>query len=195
MNAFAGGDAAIPLPEGLYESLHTESLARRLAQFPDYQSNFADLGPEASVEALARYVGDAAGAALADAPPDKRVALANRLLQAIATEDAIKPGPEQLLSLHKPEKLRRRNLRRPSTALSDSALLTNGKDDPNLAAELRAEMASADTVDLLCAFIRWNGIRLLESALDEFTDRGGRLRVITTTYMGATERRAIEVGS
>ncbi|GAB3267578.1 DEAD/DEAH box helicase [Arthrobacter pigmenti] len=53
-------------------------------------------------------------------------------------------------------------------------------------------MASADTVDLLCAFIRWNGIRLLESALDEFAERGGRLRVITTTYMGATERRAID---
>ncbi len=92
-----------------------------------------------------------------------------------------------------PEKLRRRNLRRPTTRLSDAALLTNGKDDPNLAGEIRAEMASANKVDLLCAFIRWTGLRLLEPALEDLMDRGIRLRVITSTYMGATERRAIDL--
>ncbi|MDQ0757311.1 hypothetical protein [Arthrobacter sp. B3I4] len=72
--------------------------------------------------------------------------------------------------------------------LSDSALLTNNKDDPNFAAELRTETKSANTVDLLCAFVRWTGLRLLEPALQRVKERGARLRVITTTYMGATER-------
>lgn len=192
MNAFTGGDAANPLPEGLYETLHTESLARRLEHVPDYQPNFAPVDSDEAVDVLIRHIGDAARSALTAAEGEERVALANRWVQAMTAGDPIKPGPEQLLSLHAPEKLRRRNLRRPATPLSNSALLTNGKDDLNLAAELRAEMASANTVDLLCAFIRWNGIRLLESALEELKDRGVQLRVLTTTYMGATERRAID---
>nr|WP_231687214.1 DEAD/DEAH box helicase [Arthrobacter alpinus] len=123
---------------------------------------------------------------------EDRVARTNQLLTLISPGHQITQGPTQLRSLHRPDGLKRRQLRRPTTNLSDSALLTNGKDDPNLAAEIRAEMESADSVDLLCAFIRWTGIRLLEPALEGLRERGGKLRVITTTYMGATERRAID---
>jgi hypothetical protein len=45
----------------------------------------------------------------------------------------------------------------PVTPLSSAALLTNAPEEPSLGAELRAELASADRVDLLCAFIRWRG--------------------------------------
>lgn len=192
MNAFIGGEPAELLAEGLYESLQTESLERRLSRMTEYQINVADVEPDDASDVLARHIGAVAKKALAQAKPEDRVSLANKLLLAIAHTDEIVEGPRQLQSLHLADKLRRRNLRRPSTALSDSALLTNGKDDPSLAAELRAELASADTVDLLCAFIRWNGIRLLESALDELHERGARFRVITTTYIGATERRAVD---
>ncbi|WP_431188555.1 DUF3427 domain-containing protein [Arthrobacter crystallopoietes] len=180
------------MAEGLYESLQTESLERRLSAMDDYQVNVASVEQEDVPEVLARYIGAVARGALAQARPEDRVALANKLLLALAHSDGVAAGPKQLRSLHSVEQLRRRNLRRPSTPLSNSALLTNGKDDPSLASELRAEIASANTVDLLCAFIRWNGIRLLESALDELHERGARLRVITTTYMGATERRAVD---
>jgi acyl-CoA dehydrogenase len=47
-------------------------------------------------------------------------------------------------------------------------------------------------VDLLCAFIRWAGLRVLEGALVDLKERGIPLRVITTTYIGATERRAVD---
>lgn len=53
-------------------------------------------------------------------------------------------------------------------------------------------MSSADRVDLLCAFIRWAGLRVLEAPLTQLKERGIALRVITTTYIGATERRAID---
>ncbi|WP_277883635.1 DUF3427 domain-containing protein [Arthrobacter sulfonylureivorans] len=178
--------------EGLYEALHTESLARRLEHLPDYQANFEQIDAADATEILSRHIAEAAKNAISAAKPEDRLALANKLLEGIQAEDWIKDGPQQLLSLHAPEKLRRRNLRRPVTPLSDSALLTNGKDDPNLAAELRAEMASANSVDLLSAFIKWSGLRLLETALDELAERGARIRVITTTYMGATERRAVD---
>ena len=47
-------------------------------------------------------------------------------------------------------------------------------------------------MDLLCAFVKWHGLRLLESELTRLRDRGQRFRVITTTYMGATERAALD---
>jgi superfamily II DNA or RNA helicase/HKD family nuclease len=186
-----GGPAVQQLPEGLYELLNTDALDSRLQQIPHLQPNFAPVDDEDTPDILSRHVADAVRHALAAAKPEERVALANRLLQELQHTDRIAEGPTQLQSLHRPVALRRQP-RRPTTPLSDSALLTNSKDDPNLAAELRAEIESANTVDLLCAFVRWTGLRLLQPALEQLKERGARLRVITTTYMGATERRAID---
>ena len=55
-----------------------------------------------------------------------------------------------------------------------------------------AELATADSVDLICAFVIWSGVRHLRDALAGVMARGGRVRVITTTYMGATQKRAVD---
>ncbi|GAB3760311.1 DEAD/DEAH box helicase [Nocardioides ginsengisegetis] len=81
---------------------------------------------------------------------------------------------------------------RPSTPLSEAALLTNARDEPSLGAELRAELDTSDEVDLLCAFVKWYGLRVLEPQLRRLQERGAPLRVITTTYMGATDRHALD---
>jgi superfamily II DNA or RNA helicase/HKD family nuclease len=192
VNQNTGGEAVSQLPEGLYELLKTEALAGQLQTAPNLHATFSGIDQDIAPGILARHVSDAVKQAMVAAPPEERVGIANRVLQSISHRDAILPGPEELFSLHQVDTLRRRNLRRPNTRLSDSALLTNSKEDPNLAAELRAEMESANSVDLLCAFVRWTGLRLLQPGLEQLRDRGVKLRVITTTYMGATERRAID---
>ena len=73
-----------------------------------------------------------------------------------------------------------------------SDLLVNGEGQPNIGSELRAEIASADSVDLICAFVIWSGVIAVRDPLRELIERGGRVRVITTTYMGATQRRAVD---
>ncbi len=192
VNTFDGGSEQTTLPEGLYELLQTESLETRLSLVPDLSPKVDAVDQDDAPEVLSRHVAEVVKKALTAAKPEERVALANRLMSHLDHDDQITPGPQQLLSLHRPDALKRRQLRRPTTRLSDSALLTNGKDDPNLAAELRTEIESANTVDLLCAFVRWTGLRLLEPALEQLNERGVKFRVITTTYMGATERRAID---
>jgi superfamily II DNA or RNA helicase len=192
VNNLDGRVAADSLSEGLYELLLTNALREKLEIGAHLNPVLSAIDTEEAPDILARHVGDAVKTALSNANKEDRVALANRLLGELNHTDAIAPGPTQLHSLHRPGTLKRRQLRRPTTKLSESALLTNSKDDPNLAAELRTEIESADTVDLLCAFVRWTGLRLLEPALERLRDRGVKLRVITTTYMGATERRAID---
>ena len=85
-----------------------------------------------------------------------------------------------------------RYVQRPKTPLNDAALLTNAPDEPSLAAELKAEIESADSVDLLCAFVMWRGLRLLETPLSRARVAGIPIRVITTTYIGGTEREALD---
>jgi superfamily II DNA or RNA helicase len=80
----------------------------------------------------------------------------------------------------------------PYTRLIHSELFTGGNSGTTLESELRKEILSSDKIDLLVSFIKWKGIRILERELREFTERGGKLRVITTTYIGATDAKAVE---
>lgn len=80
----------------------------------------------------------------------------------------------------------------PYTRLIHSELFTGGNSGTTLESELRKEILSSDRIDLLVSFIKWKGIRILERELREFTERGGKLRVITTTYIGATDAKAVE---
>lgn len=80
----------------------------------------------------------------------------------------------------------------PYTRLIHSELFTGGNAGTTLESELRKEILSSDKIDLLVSFIKWKGIRILERELREFTERGGKLRVITTTYIGATDSKAVK---
>ncbi|WP_425864561.1 DUF3427 domain-containing protein [Arthrobacter sp. TWP1-1] len=192
MNTFDGENSPELLAEGLYELLHTDDLDARLKAVPHLESKSSLIGSSESPEALSRHVAEAVKRLLQNTAAEDRVSKVNELLTVIDPGNLVTSGPAQLTSLHRPDVLKRRQLRRPNTNLSDSALLTNAKDDPNMAVEIRAEIESADSVDLICAFIRWTGMRLFERELDALKARGGKFRVITTTYMGATERRAID---
>jgi superfamily II DNA or RNA helicase/HKD family nuclease len=86
----------------------------------------------------------------------------------------------------------------PLTGLRQPWLFTSARAEPSLYAELRAELETADTLDLIISFIKWAGVRKLQDVLQRATaiDASGRprlrLRVLTTTYLGATDRHAVD---
>nr|WP_152190558.1 DUF3427 domain-containing protein [Georgenia satyanarayanai] len=180
--------------EGLYESLVTQSLSEKLTALTPPQAACEEhLDPADAPDVLSRHLADELHRVLtATKDSERRLELVNGLLAQIEAADAAVVPPMRQLYAIEGAQTPTPHTDRPRTPLTDAALLTNAKGDPSLGAELRSEFASAQHVDLLCAFVRWTGLRVLEEPLRAFTERGGTLRVITTTYIGATERRALD---
>ena len=77
----------------------------------------------------------------------------------------------------------------PMKGLVNGALFT-GKG-MKMYTELQKEIASANEIRLMVSFIKKRGLALILPQLKEFTNRGGLLKVITTTYMQATDYEAV----
>ncbi|MFM9366930.1 DUF3427 domain-containing protein [Streptomyces sp. Da 82-17] len=196
------GDATQPVA-GVYEKLVTHSLQSQMTQLEaaGWKAIEGEVSSESSPHVLARHIAEAAQRRLLQLPHDKRLEAANAIMESLAAAapdldvDAagglIADGPRQLLALAEQEAPGVYAIR-PATPLSETALITNSPDDPSLGSELRAELATADRIDLLCAFVKWYGIRVLEDALLDAKQRGVPIRVITTTYIGATDRFALD---
>ncbi len=179
------------VPSGAYDQLLTERL---LARLEGLQIAKQDVEEAEAAELLGQHLGRVAARHLSALPHEQRVAEVNRLLAELGESDVVSAGPEQLTAAAQQEApgVWRLLQVRPQVPLSRPALLTNSHNDPKLGSELRAELATADGVDLLCAFVKWYGLRVLETELAERRDRGIPLRVLTTTYMGATDRSALD---
>ena len=74
-------------------------------------------------------------------------------------------------------------------AKSTSTLFT-GHSGPTLESELSREIRTSDEIDFLVSFIKFSGLRLIYDDLVAFT-KTNKLRVITTSYMGASDYKAI----
>ena len=206
------GVAVTELPAGLYEHIVTNSLDERLAIAAELGRVLREpIDPDDAPELLGRYVGaltrqalraySKAGGKDTAAQLGQQIATVNRMVGAlgellpdgIGDADTVAASKELLLAVANGAALpgEQQFPGRPVVPLSASALFAN-RGRERIGHALLSELESADRVDLICAFIKWSGLRLLRDRLAEVVARGGELRVVTTTYMGASDLRAVD---
>lgn len=191
---------------GLYEQLITHKIARSLDE-TTLEADRDEAG-ETAPHLLAQHLAEAIIKALRNVPEEERAArqreVANKILTLLQAEvprsgldatDHVAEPIELLLALRDPAETRlgTGEIDRPKLPLRQSDLLINGPRDLAVGHEIRSELASADAVDVIVSFVKWTGVRILKPELEAFARRRpGRLRILTTTYMGATEAEALD---
>ncbi|HOF41919.1 MAG TPA: hypothetical protein PLD73_17750 [Candidatus Hydrogenedentes bacterium] len=115
---------------------------------------------------------------------DHQLKICNRIIELLNEQTDGRLGENLILAeeserllaiLDNPLPAMQPHLERPDTPLAMGCLLTGTRLDPSLVSQLRKELLSADQVDILCSFIKWSGIRILEEQFKEFTQRPCRL--------------------
>ena len=193
------------LHPGLYEQLINRALRQELDSIPPERKSVMPVDPAEAAEVLSRYIAEAAKRALSGMAEGRgdvadQVALANRLIGLLPEMDGqgIDERAEQLMALlaeQDPALALGRtasDVVRPETSIAQSSLFTGAVHEPQMFSELKKEIAGADRIDMLVSFIKWSGLRLILEDLETFARRGGELRIITTSYMGATDVKAVE---
>ncbi len=195
------------LKPGLYDQLIDIALQQQLSAEGETTNPRTDgLAPDDSHTMLTRHLASIISIFLKelgtkDTRLTDQVALCNALLQFMAEKcnildispDLIAAPARRLLAIEPKIGVGYQAVIRPDTPVSTAALLTNAASDPSLISQLKKEAASADSINILCSFIKFSGLRLIHDTLKEFTSRpGARLRVLTTCYCGATDAKAIE---
>jgi superfamily II DNA or RNA helicase len=203
---------------GVYEALISRAIERKLTDFSqdDYLISKEEIDDADSHIRLADYLASVVAGILkehfrekdAKSTISKQVEVVNRILDFIGVEwnaEKVVTEQDQLSEESKYQFLRgiyskigytkaqieARAKNHPISGYRVSSLFTGG-NDISMDEEIRRDIQTADEIDLVVSFIKFEGLRLLFTELKNFVQRTeSKLRVITTTYMGATDPKAV----
>lgn len=199
------------LHPGLYEQVINNTLNSELSEVPEVRKSTAPIDTAEASKVLAQYLTDVVQKGLENVQDngggiEAQIQLANEIVSTIQTTThepnfallGVDQRAEQLLALLRDNDpclaagKSAKEMVRPETSIAQSSLFTGAIHEPQMYTELKKEIVSADRIDMLVSFIKWSGLRLIMDELRQFTQNGGELRIITTSYMGATDVKAIE---
>ena len=199
------------LHPGLYEQVINNTLNSELSEVPEVRKSTAPIDTAEASKVLAQYLTDVVQKGLENVQDngggiEAQIQLANEIVSTIQTTThepnfallGVDQRAEQLVALLRDNDLRlaagksAKEMVRPETSIAQSSLFTGAIHEPQMYTELKKEIISSDRIDMLVSFIKWSGLRLIMDELRQFTRNGGELRIITTSYMGATDVKAIE---
>lgn len=189
------------LHEGLYEQFINKKLNRQIKSEVDKLATFAPIDNEEAPKILSKYLAEIIEKELLGIKSNDintQIEYVNKIVELLGNDDAnVDARAEQLFALISRQNnihalYKTAEIARPVTSLAQSSIFTGAVHEPSMFTELKKEILSCDRIDMLVSFIKWSGLRLIMEELSHFTQNGGKLRIITTSYMGATDVKAIE---
>jgi len=197
---------------GLYEQLITKLVSNKLenVDLQKFHVSETPLDKEEASQYLSTYLSETIKFALEEIKekdrPLKQIELSNKIIKLLVEELKSAEFSENLIEsegkilqavfskLDFPYSNLKARLKEitPYTRLSQSELFTGNNVGISLESEIKKEILSADEICWLVSFIKFSGIRIFKKELEEFTRSGKKLKIITTSYMGATDVKAVE---
>ena len=198
------------LSRGLYDLLVTGELIHHIERMSDNKAVLDALSSAETTSFVADFLIQSLSRVLAEAEGDasthahRQLEIVNALLIELRTRssrhpelvsDALPSPPQRLRAIHA---IGTEAPSLPVTGLTDPWLFTAAKSSPSLLHELRSEATACDQVDILVSFITVSGVRKLIDIFKTITagnatgESHTRVRVLTTTYTGATEQKALD---
>lgn len=187
------------LPPGIYEQLINQEVQESLEKIDSQLTKKDKIDEGLSSIVLSQYVKNAVREALDQTSNTKeQFKLVNDVISLLSNkvnksfEDyKLTNNNESLVEIKRQEEVLVSEKKRPLSSLTHSYLFT-GDTDMKLVNELNREIVTADRIDMLVSFLKVSGLDMIRSALQSFTSKGGKLRIISTTYMGATDLNAVK---
>jgi superfamily II DNA or RNA helicase len=196
------------LKPGLHEALLTRRLEALLAGLADgpLAAELAELREAEASDRVSRHLAGVLARVIEEAPEGQRNAVAMRIAREVfdalqqrtphgdglVPDELVDPAQVLVALLDRRPDGRPATVERPLTPLLDTTVFTNAPGEPAVGHELRAEIPSADAIDVLMAFVRWSGVRGMLDVLRRHCEAGRPLRILTTTYTNSTEGRALD---
>ena len=192
------------LQEGAYENIITSELQQEMRQVEDdgLVCKQEEIDDAESPYMLAEHVNKLVLNRLSDEnlSSKERADFVNRLIDFLGEEEEERVvDDKQMLSavISKEEdtqlKATKQKLVRPQTGFRTSNLFTGGQSKIPLNAEIERDIESADRISMIVSFLKLSGVNLIFDKLKKFCEHPGhKLRIITTTYCGVTEAKAVE---
>lgn len=189
---------------GIYDQVISKKLNKEISQMDEKKVHSEEIDNAEASQILSDYLKKVIEDKLNDIDEDsieEKIGLVNRIIESVnnkSDDTEIDDSGKQLKAILNDDALisiankSAKDLIHPETSISYSSLFTGAVREPHMYEELRREIKSADRIDFLVSFIKWGGLRLLIDELREFVDSGKQLRIITTSYMGATDIKAID---
>ena len=190
------------LEEGVYENLITKRLKSDIEKAKqedliciESEVDEAEL-PQMQSELLNEFI----LGKLKDLDLEKKKDLVNKILKLIdADDDTYVIEEKKMLSAiisgdtNCSLKATQNEIVRPLSGFRVSTLFTGGQSVLSLDSEIKRDIASADRISIIVSFLKLSGLRLILNDLKEFCNvPGHKLRIITTTYCGITESKAVQ---
>lgn len=206
------------LVEGVYESLISTAIAEKLKQhFPEsrYHVEKETIDSAESHTMLAQYLAEIVSVVLKEYFHDKKeattisnqVTCVNKILHFIENEWNVTALENNMLTKedetrflraiysktgYTDEQIKHKAHIHPESGYRVSNLFT-GTNGLSIDEEIKKDIQTADSIDLVVSFIKFTGLRILYDELKKFVSKKDtKLRILTTTYMGATDVKAVK---
>ena len=192
------------LIEGTYENLITDGLKREMLTSSEKGliCKQEDIDGAESPNMLTEHLSRIIRNRLSDEnlTTEERTAFANRLIDFLGEEKEEKVVDDKqklaaVVSRQEEARLKATNstLVRPLTGFRVSNLFTGGQSHVSLSSEIERDIESADSICMIVSFLKLSGVNLIYDHLKRFcSNPQHRLRIITTTYCGVTDAKAVE---